>query len=449
MTRVTFVAQSSRDDSNIAASSERLVNCYAEAAPGGARTRLTIRSVPGETTLADLATGLLRAAEKVSDTIYAIAAGNLFSVTEDGTVTNLGSVGDALETSITAIGDDAAIAANGTYYVYDGTLAAVAGGLLTDCGSVTAIDQYVVITERGGQRFEWLTQGDPQTRNALYFQDADARNDNLLRGIADGGYLVLFGEESIELWYNTGQAAELAFARLAGGVIDLGLKSYNLVVKHPGGIFFVGDDGMAYNMTGGQLGPVATPAVLTSIAGNEATACFYYEIRGHKFLCIRFSDRPAWCYDLTTQLWHERASGDRTWETVAVAHNWGKFYAFNEGGPVYEMTGYTDVEQALSRIQIGRTIYNDGDQFSVSELEYLARVGTTDLGRDAMVTLNVSRNGGKTFGADIDRSMGDLGDTEQRMVWRALGTYRQFTAKFTVTDAADITSYSDCNVSLS
>ena len=47
MKRLTFVAQSARDESNVAASAERLVNCYAETAPGDARTRLNIRSVPG------------------------------------------------------------------------------------------------------------------------------------------------------------------------------------------------------------------------------------------------------------------------------------------------------------------------------------------------------------------------------------------------------------------
>ena len=105
-----------------------------------------------------------------------------------------------------------------------------------------------------------------------------------------------------------------------------------------------------------------------------------------------------------------------------------------------------DVGTPLKRTAVSRSLYLDGDQFSVAELEFLARIGESDIGRDAEVIARFSSDGGRTWSLTDTRSLGDIGDRTRYAVYRALGRYRDFVVEFSITDAADISIYSDANV---
>jgi len=97
---------------------------------------------------------------------------------------------------------------------------------------------------------------------------------------------------------------------------------------------------------------------------------------------------------------------------------------------------------------VSQTVYNGGERFRVGKLEIVGRVGRSDLGREARLGLRISRDGGNTFGPSIERDMGDLGEYEQRMVFRTLGQARAFAAEVRVSDAADLNIYSSANLVL-
>jgi len=426
------------------------VNLYPEQAAGDARTLIALRSVLGEEAFADTEVSLIRAVGFVGNTIYVAANGGLYSIDSGGSDTLLGAIADSADTTISGNGGKVTIAAGGSYYVWDGsTLSSPSGGILTSIGAVEYIEQYTILLEKDGRRFEWTDPADPETRNALYYTTADGRNDKALRAVADQRYLYIMKERSIEIWYNTGVSGSGAFVRLAGGVIDQGLKSYKLVTRFDQGLFFIGDDGVAYILAGGQLQPVSTPPVNVDIEASAPVNVGYYEDRGHKFCVIRFSDRAAWVYDLTTLLWHRRATGQDAWDTYEIIAAWGDYYAFKNDGNVYRMVrSDADVSGALTRRMVSKPLYMGGNKFSVAEFELLARIGRSDLSRDAKAMLRVSWDGGNTWSQETERSLGDLGDYSARAVWRRLGRGVQFAVEVKVTDAADITLYSDANVRL-
>jgi hypothetical protein len=450
--KITFFTQAAKDSSNEAASSEALVNLYPEQGAGDGRTAIALRSVPGEASFANTTAPLVRASAAVGGEIYIAANAGLYSVQSDGTSSLHAPIADSSITTISENGSNVTIAADGNYYVWDGSsISQPSGGILTNIGAVAYMEQYTILIERNGNRFEWTDPADPKTRNALYFTSADGRNDNCLRGIADKRYLYIFKERSIEIWYNTGASGASAFVRLGGGVIDQGLKSYSLVTRFDQGVFFIGDDGVAYIMSGGQLQSVSTPPVNVDIDASTPVQVMYYEDRGHKFCVVRFSDRPAWVYDLTTLLWHRRASLDpaSAWDTVNIVSAWGNYYAMKNDGNVHLISRTdTDVAGELPRRMISKPLYMAGRKFTVSEMELLARVGASDLGRDAVAILRTSWDGGLTWSREDTRSLGDLGDYSTRAIWRRLGRGVQFAAEITVTDPADITLYSDANVVL-
>jgi hypothetical protein len=261
--------------------------------------------------------------------------------------------------------------------------------------------------------------------------------------------LWLFKRRSIEIWGLTGQASENAFARLGGGVIERGLLGHNLIAKAPNAGFFVGDDGICYITNGADIAPVSRTPIERAIAEETPTNCFYYEDEGHKFCVVRFARRPSWVYDLSTGMWHERATLLGAWSAMVTARAFGAWRAGGEDGRVVTLARTNaDNGDPLIREATSRTLEAGGGRFIVRGVEFLGRVGRSDIGRDARMVVQFSRDGGNTWGAERERSMGDLGEYATRMVFRNVGQQRRLTARIRVSDPADLQVWSAANVAV-
>jgi len=450
--KYTFFTQAARDESNIAATSEELVNVYPEQAAGDARTRINLRSVLGEVEFADIGQPIVRAAETANGSFWTVLAGNLYQVAADGSVSNRGVVGNSNETSISGNGTNVCVVANGDYSVWNGTtLTNPTAGAFSDFGSVTFSDYDTILTELNGRRWCWSDTADPTTLDALNFATAEARDGDILRAEVDQAQVFLFTEVCVEVWRSTGVSGSSRYRRLT--VIDQGrgLKGYHLMISDAFGIFFVGNDNVAYILSGSGIMPVSTPAVQSDIADGDPVSATYYEDRGHKFISINFSDRPSQTYDLTTKLWHRRQTGvtRAPWALKRMATAYGKWLGVDDFGVVVELarTG-SDRGQPLARIIRGKPIYMEGSKFSVAEFEALCAVGETDLGRDAEVMLRWSRDNGQTWEGPQTGSLGTLGAYETTVRFYGLGRGESFTPELSCTEVADIVFYSDANLRL-
>ena len=451
--RVTFVTQSSRAADNVAFSPERLLNVYPESAPEGAKGVLLLRSQLGTQLVVDLEIGALRAIIELNDIVYAVGSSKLFSINSNGDISELGDVDDDPLTTMSSHGDNITITANGNYYVWDGSaLTEPTGGAFPFSGSVTYIDQRSILSQLDGDQFQWTDISNPKSLDPLNFATNESRNDKTLRALADRREVWFFGTQSIEIWYNTGQGGADAFARINGGALDTGCLGTLLSVKMDEGIFFIGDDRIAYITSGLGIRQISTPAVEQALEASIPTHCFYFEDRGHKFFAIRFDDRPAWVFDLATGLWHERSSGvsHGPWDVITTVKAFGVWFAGTSRGQILRMGRFNeDFNGPLRRTAVSRSLYMNGNQFSVSELEFLGRIGESDLGRDAEVMARFSKDGGRTWSLEEKRSLGDIGNRTRYAVYRALGTYRDFSVEFSITDPADISMYSSANVRIS
>lgn len=446
MPRYTFFTQAARDESVVAATSEEIINLYPEGAAGDARTRLLLRSVLGEVELADIGQPIVRAAAAANSLFWTVLAGNLYQVGSDGSIFNRGAVGNSNETSISGNGTSVCVVANGDYSVWDGaTLNTPAAGAFSDFGSVTFSDFDTILTELNGRRWCWSDTADPETLPALNFATAEARDGDIIRATVDQAQVFLFTEACIEVWRSTGASGATRYRRLT--VIDQGrgLKGYHLMVSDAFGIFFVGNDNVAYIMSGASMMPVSTPAVQSDIADGEPSSAFYYEDRGHKFVVINFTDRPAQIYDMTTKMWHRRQSGVTrgAWGIKRMARAYGWWIGVDDFGVVSQMMRTnTDRGQPLKRIMRGKPLYMDGRQFSVAEFEALCSVGE----HDATVMLRWSRDNGQTWEGTQTATLGTVGAYGTTVNFYALGRGESFTPELSCTDAEDVVFYSDANV---
>lgn len=467
MPSLEFVGQSAQDSDNIGANPSRLVNLYRERVAG--RSEYVLKSVLGTRAFTDLDGVFMRAMREVRANIYAAHGGNLTRINKNGVATFLANITDSPDTVISSNNGAITVTAGGQYYVWDDGLTEPTGGAFTDFGDVTFMGQRTVLLEREGRRFQWTGVADPTSLDGLDFATTEQRDDNNLRALPIGGLLWIFKETSIERW----QQSATGFSPLAGSAIDRGLKAKQLIAEVPNGAFFVGNDNRAYMATAGTLSaPLTIPAVETSLEQNDATHCFFYSDEGHEFCVIRFSDRPAWVFDMATAEWHERADdANDPWSAVAAVRAFGREYVGTDLGRVLHLSRTnSDVDAPLIRSATSLPLRIDGDRFKVSLLEFLGRLGRSDLGletaevlstagfavdsgdgsalvvgdldptpREANFMLETSKDYGLTFSAPKVRSMGNLGEYNKTLRYRALGQFRDMVVRASMSDATELT----------
>lgn len=439
--------QSSYDSDNIGGNTARLINCYRQGT--GARNVLkaaasmssvqTLQKVPG------------RRLGCVNEKLFGVAGGTLYEISSSGSATGVATLVDDADTFIEGYAANVLIAAGGNYYVYaSGALSAITGGAITTIGGLAFVGGYAVMTEKNGGRFEWATLQDPSTRNPLHVASSEAVDDNIVQPLELNGNLYLFGTQSIEIWQTTGDAGAAAFGRLSGSVLNRGLKAKGLVEKIGSGAFFVGDDNAAYVLAGSQMQKVSTPQVETAIAQGSPTDCFYFEDEGEKFAAIRFSDRPSWVWQIGGE-WFERAQGTDLdhWNCISTAKCYGGTYGLTTTGDLFKFgRDNADLGGAMIRRAITGAIENNGEYFTLANVEARARVGFSDIGRDASISMRISRDRGATYTAPKTRSLGDLGDHGAAAKWNAQGVARQVSLMFDISDPAELPLYEDLIVKI-
>lgn len=444
---VEFTSQSARDALNPAAHTGRLVNCYREPMVAGGRGVYQIRAVPGMAQIADLERAAMPAAMVFQDRFLVVSGGDLISIGATGDVQVIGAVGNSAETSISENTGYATIVAGGKYWTWDGTtLDEVDVGF--DAGSVAYLGGYTVVTELGGRRFAWSDLADPTTFDGANIASAEINNDDIIRAVVLKDGLHLFKASGFEIWGVSGDAGPGAFVRISGAMEETGLRSYGLVTTLPNGMAFCGTDGRMH-IYAGVMQPVSTPPMEVALDRYDAERMFYYEKRGHGFVCVAFRDVPAWCYDLATGEWHERAEDGDAWRAVLSAKVGSEWWIGADNGKVSRLTdACRDFGAPLVREMTSLPVVFPTPTV-VSELEVFPVVGYgmqdegasgyTDAAvlslppgavegaydaRPAQISLRVSRDG-VSFGNMKSKDLGERGNHGKRVIFRNLGLFQR------------------------
>jgi hypothetical protein len=454
MPKYEFAGPNAQDTQNIAAAPGRLVNCYRRPADGD----MTIVNVPGISNVRDFnyldlsndGSGVQAVAE-VGGVAYAAHVGWLWRFLASGSGEYLDPIDFDENTTISGNNGDVTIVANGKYFVWDGAaVTQPTAGAFTNFGSVDFLNNYTLLTERNGRRVQWSAPANAKTLGGLDFATTESRDDLNIRGMTFGPEYWIFKQKSIERWYLNGEGN---FEAIPGSTIDKGLKDFGLVCRGDLGGFFIATDGRAYLCgPGGAIQQVSPPGLHQAIAQGKPKTCMYYQHQGHEFYCVTFLDRPAWCFDLTTGEWHERAEGvDGPWAARHAAKAYGRFLMASSQPYVLEVRDTTvpntvaadfDVfgsPQELVRRMIGRNLSFEGAREQVSRLVLPMRTGFDDFN----VQLFVSRDRGVTFGDPKVRSVAQ-GDYTNQVTWRSMGQFRDFCIEVRITDPAVVPVMASC-----
>ncbi len=336
------------------------------------------------------------------------------------------------------------IACNGPSFIYNSTteeFAQIADPDFPGAVTVGYLDGYFVFNEPESQKV-WVTSLlDGTSIDPLEFASAEGSPDQLVAAIVDHREAWLFGTNSIEVWYDAG-SADFPLQRIQGAFNEIGLAAAYSVAKLDNGLFWLGSDsrgqGIVYRSNGYTGKRISTHAVEWQIQqyGDISNAIGYtYQQDGHAFYVLVFpSEDTTWVYDVSTELWHERAGFH---EGQFVRHRGNCQMAYNgevvigdfENANVYafDLNVYADngsIQRWLRSWRALPTGKNDLNRTAQHTLQLDCETGVglnTGQGSDPQVMLRWSDDGGHTWSNEHWSSMGKIGRYGYRTFWRRLG----------------------------
>jgi hypothetical protein len=429
---------------SVNAADNRMINLFPEIIPEGGKEPGFLNRAPGLRLVITVGTGPIRGLWTFKNVLYVVSGIQLYKVDTNYTVTLLGTVTGTGPVSMSDNGTQLFVAANGPGFIYNANTNVFQQ--ITDPdypGAVTVsyIDGYFVFNEPNTQKF-WVTSiFDGTNINALDFASAEGAPDELVGLIADHREVWLFGTDSVEVWYNSGDP-DFPFARIQGAFNELGCAAPYSIAKMDNGLFWLGEDargqGIVYRANGYTGQRISTHAVEWQIQqyGNISDAIGYtYQQDGHSFYVLIFpSAGKTWVYDVATQAWHERA-GFSNGNFVRHRSNCQVFFDSQvmvgdyENGKIYafDLDVYADDGQPQKWLRSWRALQTGQNTLKRTahhslQLDIESGVGlVTGQGSDPEVMLRWSDDGGHTWSNEHWVKIGKIGEYGRRAIWRRLG----------------------------
>jgi len=325
---------------------------------------------------------------------------------------------------------------------------------LPTSGTICYIDGYFVVSQVGSGRFYVSDLQNGSSWDALRFATAESFPDKLLCVVNGIGQLWLFGERTTEVWTNTG--ATFPFEKISGAVIESGIISPYVAVSVDNTVIWVANDihgsGSVYSARGFSPQRISTEAIEKRI--QEATdksnmRAWVYQFDGHVFYVLTGGGlATSLVYDITTGLWHERAYlNNGTLETHLGSCCMFAFGFHLVGdrtsGQVYKMLidHYSDNGAEIARERIFTHLSDEDKEIRYNRLVIGMESGVglqSGQGSDPKITLQLSKDGARTWSDIFQTSFGRAGKYKDKAVFRRLGVAEQLTIKIRITDPVKV-----------
>ncbi len=172
------------------------------------------------------------------------------------------------------------------------------------------IDGYFLLAAKSGQFFH--SNLDSLQFDQLDFAEAGANPDSIVGIETLHRRVYIFGDRSIEGWYNAG-LADFAFARDNSSTLNVGCAARATIAADQFSISFLGNDGIVYALLGGAPIRISSESVEYDISESNPSLArgVVYTEEGHRFYLLTLiydnGNRKAWGYDFSTGVWHERS----------------------------------------------------------------------------------------------------------------------------------------------
>lgn len=349
-----------------------------------------------------------------------------------GVMTNIGSG----PYSIAGSNSEILIAGGGTMYRYNGT--ALTTVAFPDSAHVRAVcfigSLFVAIrgTESTGAadlypgRYYFSNVLDGSTWDALNFATAEREADGLLDVAALNDKVIFYGQSTIEVWADTGDAA-LPFTRIEGiGSQSKGILTTGCQCEADNTKFHIGSDAVVYRL-GDQFDRISEHWLEEKIQASATASVFTFHRHGHEFVCVRTATQT-FSFDCATQAWTEFQTNGGQWivQCAAMKGMIG-YFGHSSTGQIMGWSGWDDLGVALTR-EFTAAVQLDA-AISVDNIWLWAETGASTVlsgqGANPVIEMERSRDAGNTWEGFDDAPLGAAGNYRAIPSWRRLGQFDQ------------------------
>lgn len=330
---------------------------------------------------------------------------------------------------------------NAYIYTVSGGLVAVSDndfdGPVSD---VNYIDGYFEFTKKDGQKFFISDSRDGSSYISADFEAAEADPDYNVRSFVNKNQLYVFGQQTMQGFQNVGGAG-FPFVYIQGSVVSKGLSSKYAIEEVDDSMVFLGGDAnespAIWVTKGGDPVKISTIPIeqeISTYSSDVIQSCFtwHYAQAGAEFVGFNFPSKRCFVFDFRAKEWHTRQSLNSMGEAgpcriSSIVDAYGVFLvgdiATNNIG-VLSREVYSEYGEEIPRYFVTPQIDNEGMPFFIDSVEVVSNVGsglTTGQGSNPLISLSVSKDGGRTFNNRLEREAGMLGEYNKRTIWNQLG----------------------------
>lgn len=437
---------------------QRTVNMYPEVGKSGtSKTIAMLIGCPGLILWTNLPGGTIRGALRFSDNVSLFVSGPyLYSVNASAVYTLIGPIDLSNDpVGMASNGTTVMIVTGGLGYFYTpgtGVFSQINDPNFLGADSVDFLDGYFIFNRPGTGNFQFV--GPYNTVfNGADIGTSEGSPDLLMAILVSHREAWMFNQSTTEVFFNSGNP-DSPIERIQGAFIEHGCAARFSPAKMDNTVFWLSADdrgkGVVRKAVGYQDQRISNHSFEYAIAKytDISDAIGYtYQQEGHSFYVLNFPSADAtWCYDSTTDEWHERAY--RVPATGALArHRSNCHLAFagktlvgdHSNGNVYvmDLDTFTDNGDILPAIRQTPYIHANSNFVFFYKLcvDMEVGVGTvTGQGVNPTMMLNWSDDGGKTWPREMSVSIGKIGERNARAVFRRLGKSRARVFRLTITD---------------
>lgn len=355
------------------------------------------------------------------------------------------------------------------YYVTIGTptLTQIVDPNFFATDTITFQDGYFIGVQKGTQAF-FISGINTIDFPPLNEANAQGSPDVLIAAISNNRELYLLGAKSLEIWFDAGDSASTPFARQDGAFSQVGCAAPASIAVLSETFFWLGSNsqggGIVYMLESSFPTRISNHAVEYAIqsAGDLSNSTGWaYQQEGHYFYLLNVPGLPyTWCYDMESKQWHKRTTtingvkGQLRAQTHCVLN--GTHIVGNVAGPeIYalDLNYNLDDDQNIQRIRQSPHSSNSLNNtfYKLIEIDFQMGVGLPNVDVtstspastvDPRVALEISRDGGQTWGNAIYATLGKIGQYRHRARWQRLGYARDAVFRVTCTEPVRVTMLS-------
>jgi hypothetical protein len=322
---------------------------------------------------------------------------------------------------------------------------------------VTYQDGYFIFNKPSSKQF-YISDLNAITFATTIISSKSGEPDNIVALQSVNRNLWLFGDRTTEVWFDSGDITN-PFQYISGSLSQYGCAATFSITKMNNSMFWLGKDSTGKGIVfaaGGNYAPqrISTSSVEIAIQSysiiSDAIAWAYQE-NGHNFYVLTFpTGNATWVYDMSTGMWHERASLSAQ---GTFQRNIANCYAFAyethvvgdyANGNLYNqnLSNYSENGAALVRQRVSPHISQDMHRIFYASLQLDIETGLgldgSSQGKDPQAMLEWSNDGGHTWSNQFWTSVGKIGATKGRAIWRRLGHSRNRVFRFSISDPVKV-----------